>query len=97
MLLAAASLAPAAAQEIGDPRQGRALAREVCAVCHAVDAGASNSPRPDAPTFETIARTPGMSEIALNAALHTSHRTMPNLILTAPEARNVIAYILSLK
>jgi len=96
-LLAGTWLAPAAAQNIGDPRLGRTLARDVCATCHGVNAGAAGSPVPEAPTFETIARTPGMSEIALNVALHTSHRRMPNLVLTAPEVRNVIAYILSLK
>jgi hypothetical protein len=32
--------------------------------------------------------------MALNAALHTSHRTMPNLVLTALEVLNIIAYIL---
>jgi len=97
MLLAGIWLAPAAAQNIGDPRLGQTLARDVCAACHGVNAGAAGSPVPEAPTFETIARSPGMSEIALNVALHTLHRSMPNIVLSAPEVRNVIAYILSLK
>jgi cytochrome c len=97
MLLIGAGLAPAAAQDTGDAGQGRALARSVCAVCHAVNKETSASPMRNAPRFETLAHTPGMNAISLNAALHTSHRTMPNLVLTAPEARNIIAYIMSLK
>ena len=38
-----------------------------------------------------------MTGVALNAFLHTSHRTMPNLILTADQTNGIIAYILSLK
>jgi mono/diheme cytochrome c family protein len=94
-LLAGIATAPAVAQS-GDPQKGHALARDICASCHAVDAGAADSPVPDAASFQAIARTPGMNEMALNAALHTSHKEMPNLILTTPEVRNVIAYILSL-
>ena len=97
ILFAGIALVPAAAQETGDVRQGRVLARDVCAACHAVEAETPTSPARQAPSFVALARTPGMTEMALNAALHTSHRTMPNLVLTVPEARNVIAYILSLK
>lgn len=97
ILFAGIALIPAAAQDTGDAQQGRVLARDVCAACHAVEAEPSASPARQAPSFVTLARTPGMTEMALNAALHTSHRTMPNLVLTVPEARNVIAYILSLK
>jgi hypothetical protein len=38
-----------------------------------------------------------MSPTALQAALRTSHRTMPNIILDADEMRDVVAYILTLK
>jgi hypothetical protein len=38
-----------------------------------------------------------MTSIALSAALTTSHRLMPNIILEPDERRDVIAYILSLK
>ena len=95
-LLAGIATAPAVAQS-GDPQKGHALARNICASCHAVEAQSANSPDPNAAPFEAIARTPGMNEMALNAALHTSHKEMPNLILTTPQARNVIAYILSLQ
>jgi hypothetical protein len=44
-----------------------------------------------------IASTPGMTSIALSAALTMSHRLMPNIILEPDQRRDVIAYILSLK
>ena len=87
----------ACAQEFGDLQAGRALAHQVCAECHAVDTGDSRSPNELAPRFEAVAATPGMTAAALNAFLHTSHRSMPNLLLTEDQARGVIAYILSLR
>jgi len=97
MILASAS-APlyTNAQEVGDPRAGLASAREVCASCHAVQAGETRSPNAQAPSFEAIASTPGMTGTALAVALRTSHETMPNLMLEHEELENVIAYILSL-
>jgi len=88
---------PLRAQDISTPGQGLVLAKQVCARCHAVEKGSTASPAAGAPRFEEIANTPGMTATALSAALHTSHATMPNLVLTADEAGNVIAYILSLK
>ncbi len=38
-----------------------------------------------------------MTETALLAALRTSHRVMPNLILDDADTRAMIAYILGLK
>ena len=95
MILALAPLC-ANAQEVGDPRAGLASAREVCASCHAVQAGETRSPNAKAPSFEAIARTPGMTSTALTVALRTSHETMPNLMFEADELQNLIAYILSL-
>jgi cytochrome c len=85
------------AQTLGDRAQGRNLARQVCAECHAVGASPGVSPNPNAPPFELIANLPGMTSIALTAALRTSHREMPNVILKPDELSNIIAYILSLK
>lgn len=93
------SAAPASlsAQETGDARQGLRFAREACAACHAVERRQPSSPNPQAPPFEAIANTRGMTGMALYAFLQTSHPTMPNLILEADEIANVVAYILSLK
>jgi len=85
------------AQDIGDAASGLALARQVCAECHAVDKQQARSPDPASPRFEAIANVPGMTSIALTAALLTSHRSMPNLILDSQQRRNVVTYILSLK
>jgi mono/diheme cytochrome c family protein len=84
-------------QETGDLRKGRVLARQVCADCHAVRRGDVRSPNSNSPSFVAIASTPGMTATALNVFLHTSHRSMPNLILTADQTSGIIAYILSLK
>jgi mono/diheme cytochrome c family protein len=87
----------AQSQESGDLRRGRVLARQVCAECHSVRRGDVRSPNSNSPSFVAIASTPGMTATALNVFLHTSHRSMPNLILTADQTNGIIAYILSLK
>jgi mono/diheme cytochrome c family protein len=87
----------AQAQPTGEPLKGRAFAEEICAECHAVLRGQRQSPNGEAPTFEEIATTPGMTSVALTAALRTPHRRMPNIILSDEQLRNVIAYFLSLQ
>jgi mono/diheme cytochrome c family protein len=87
----------AAAQEIGQPGRGLAAAERLCAECHAVRPEQERSPRLEAPRFQVIAAVPGMTSIALTAALATSHRTMPNVMLEPEERADIIAYILSLK
>lgn len=87
----------AAAQQDGNRLRGHEMARQNCAECHAVEDNDARSPNPDAPTFRTIAAVPGMTALALTAALNTSHRSMPNILLTREEQANLIAYILSLK
>ncbi|KAB2917101.1 MAG: cytochrome c [Hyphomicrobiaceae bacterium] len=95
MLATGAALA--GAQELGDVRQGLAYARKVCAECHAVVPSQLASPNPDAPSFASVANTPGMTATALHVWLHTSHPTMPNLILEPDTVDDVVAYILSLR
>jgi mono/diheme cytochrome c family protein len=85
------------AQPLNQPKQGLVLARQICAQCHAVVAGSLDSPNPAAPRFEDIANIPGMTAAAISATLHTSHRTMPNVILDADQTGAIIAYLLSLK
>jgi mono/diheme cytochrome c family protein len=85
------------AQDVIDRQKGRLLAREVCAECHAVGRQNLHSPNSRSPSFIAIAATPGMTEAALNFVLHTSHRSMPNIILSDQQSAEIIAYILSLK
>lgn len=85
------------AQEVGQPARGLASAERLCAQCHAVQKGQARSPNENVPSFQVMASTPGMTTIALSAALNTSHRTMPNIMLEPDERTDIIAYILSLK
>jgi mono/diheme cytochrome c family protein len=85
------------AQSAGDAAKGRAFAQRICTECHNIEKGQRPSPNGLAPNFETIARTPGLTAIALTAALRTSHRTMPNIIIPDDDLRNVVAYVLSLQ
>jgi mono/diheme cytochrome c family protein len=78
-------------------RAGLTLARQLCSECHAIERTQPRSPNPAAPTFETIANVPGMTGIALSAALQSPHRSMPNVMLDASQLGSVVAYILSLR
>jgi mono/diheme cytochrome c family protein len=88
---------PVLAQEADEIGHGREIAWTICAACHVVARGQFVSPNSEAPPFPILATTPGMTTIALTAALLTSHRQMPNIILQPDERQDVIAYILSLK
>jgi mono/diheme cytochrome c family protein len=97
--IAAALALPGAAGavELGDAKAGHAYATSVCAECHEVGAGESFSPNPDAPSFQEVADTPGMTAQALSVWLQTSHPTMPDLIIEPDDMDNVVAYITSLR
>jgi mono/diheme cytochrome c family protein len=90
---------PAATHAQGAPgvRDGKAIAEQVCSECHAVGSGRRPSPNGEAPPFTVIAETPGMTPIALTVALRTSHRNMPNIILSDDELKGIVAYIMSLQ
>lgn len=87
----------AASQENGNADRGKALARTACAECHAIEPGEQRSPKPDAPTFERIAATPGMTSTALEVFMQSPHLTMPNLIIKRDDRADLSAYILSLR
>ena len=92
-------MAPAGvhARDPGNPQRGETIARKSCVACHAINDRKAASPNFKAPAFARLARTPGMTSIALRAALQTSHPTMPNLIVRKGHREDLIAYILSLK
>jgi mono/diheme cytochrome c family protein len=94
---AIAAVSAGLAQDIGDTAKGREIATTICVACHVVGRGEFVSPNGGAPAFARLAATSGMTSIALSAALQTSHRQMPDIILQPDERRDVIAYILSLK
>jgi mono/diheme cytochrome c family protein len=87
----------AGAQDVSAITRGLYYANRSCASCHAVAAGQKRSPNSAAPTFEAVANTPGMTAMALNVWLHTSHPTMPNLIINPDNIADLTAYIGSLK
>ena len=95
-VVAVALAGPAPGQEYGDASRGSAVALGLCIACHGVRQ-AENSNNPLAPPFALIAATKGMSAMALNVALMSPHRAMPNIMLDAQERADVIAYILTLK
>ena len=87
VLLTAASLA--------EPTNGRKVAQDQCAKCHDVGVGAPALGR-EGPSFVDIARMPSTTELSLKVFLRSSHRNMPNLMLTDDEADALVAYILEL-
>lgn len=97
LFLTLAGAAAAQAQENGDPERGHDFAKKICAECHGIEKGYQPSTEPFAPTFEAVAKAPGMSPLAMSVFLQTPHATMPNLVLTATERADIIAYIASLK
>jgi hypothetical protein len=86
-----------AGQEIGQPSRGFVLAQRLCAKCHAIQKQFLRSANANAPHFQAVASIPGMTAIAVSAALNMSHRAMLNIMLAANEPADIIAYILSLK
>ena len=92
-----AALSPVVAQPIeGDPVTGRQIAMKLCSSCHRV-LPMTLSDMADPPSFQSIADLPSTTGISLNVFLHSSHRNMPNLIISPTESNDLIAYILSLK
>ena len=82
----------------GSPRKGRDFALQVCTPCHVVSARQISPPRfADAPAFSEIANARGMTATSLAAFLSSPHPSMPNLILSVEERRDVISYIISLQ
>ena len=75
---------------------GHRLAEAWCKDCHAIEAattGATSGP----PDFTAIANQPSSTALSLKVFLQTSHRSMPNLVMTPGQADDLVNYILSLK
>ena len=85
------------AQPAGDAAKGHEFVQQICSECHTIEKGRRPSPNGQAPNFETIAKTPGMTAIALTAVLRTPHRNMPNIVIANDDLRDVAAYVMSLQ
>ena len=86
---------PAGAQS-ADPRIGRHLVETNCSACHQIESGGSLR-RPLAPSMMDISRMPSTTELSIKVFLRTSHKNMPNIILSPEEIDSVAAYIVGLK
>ena len=75
---------------------GRQVAIEICSGCHQIDADMS-SKGAYPPSFEDIAKLPSTTALSLQVFLRSSHVTMQNLLIFAPDIDDLIVYILSLK
>jgi len=80
-----------------DASQGEALARTLCADCHAVARGDLQSPLRRVPSFTVIARQPATTATSIRVFLTTSHPRMPNVKLTPENLADLANYILSLR
>jgi mono/diheme cytochrome c family protein len=96
LIVSIALLFPASAQSV-DPSVGRHLAETICGACHQIESAASpQSTKPVAPSFLDISRMPSTNELAIKVFLRSSHRAMPNFILSPEEIDSVAAYIVGL-
>ena len=50
-----------------------------------------------APSFLDVANMPSTTALSLKVFLRTSHKEMPNLIISETDTDDLIAYILNLK
>lgn len=97
LVLAGFVLASAtAALSLDDPANGKQLAEQWCANCHAV-APNQASASADVPPFIEIAHRRSAEIQRLRYFLLDPHPVMPNFNLTRQEIDDLIAYISSLK
>jgi mono/diheme cytochrome c family protein len=97
MALALLSVCHPAYAQTSDAARGKAYARAACASCHEVEPGIPTPPFAQAPSFSSVAATPGMTSMALNVWLTTSHPTMPNLIIPQKDKEDLLAYFAALR
>lgn len=96
LVAAALPLSVAALAQSGERAAGRRLATELCGDCHQ-----ARPPFPllyrYPPTFEDIAKLPSTTRLSLKVFLRSSHKQMPNFIVSKSDTDHIIEYILSLK
>jgi mono/diheme cytochrome c family protein len=76
---------------------GQAVARKVCAACHAVDQGQSSLP--GAPTLSQVSKKYSDSGLRLEMETITEigHYSMPAVRISSKDQRDLVAYIASLR
>ncbi|HUI35623.1 MAG TPA: cytochrome c [Stellaceae bacterium] len=96
MILAGTASLAAAHADAASAARGKAMVKQQCAGCHAVEPG-GQSPNPKAPTFAAVANEPSATPYSLHVFLQTTHATMPNFMINSDDIDDIVAYILSLK
>ena len=96
LAFAAAISFSATGADAASAARGRAMAKQECVSCHAVEPG-QQSPNPKAPTFVAIANEPSATPYSLHVFLQTTHTTMPNFVIQSDDIDDIVAYIGSLK
>src|SRR5579859_2522829 len=87
----------AAAQETGDPADGRHLAGTFCSNCHIITPTKQAVGSNHVPTFSAVANRPSTTPASLRKSMLRPHPQISNLQATPDELRDLIAYILSLR
>ncbi|HMM91584.1 c-type cytochrome [Bradyrhizobium sp.] len=75
---------------------GHRLAEAWCKDCHAIEANTAGT-RGRPTDFVAIANRLSTTALSLKVFFKTSHRRMPNLIITPEQADDLSSYILSLR
>lgn len=94
-LIAMAVLVATGAVAAAEPADGRKIAAAQCARCHDIGVG-SPMRGAEGPSFVDIAKMPSTTELSLKVFLRSSHRNMPNIMLSADEVDALASYILDL-
>ena len=81
----------------GDPVAGARLAERDCSRCHDVSRDGADNPLDRGPAFADVANQRSTTALSLRVFFRSTHREMPDIILSTREQDDVIAYILSLR
>lgn len=97
-LLSACQTAPPTPPKPGDPVEGKIVSEQLCASCHAIEAG-KPSPNPAAPPFTEVLDRYGARVLAkdLENAVSISHLRMPTFYLGDGHGNDIVAYLESMK
>ena len=87
------------AQEVPGPsaEKGLQLAQRLCSNCHLVEDRANATLPAGIPTFRAIANRRGQSGQRITNILLKPHEPMPDIRLTGPEIRDILAYLETLR
>jgi mono/diheme cytochrome c family protein len=93
LALATSGTAARAADEMAVER-GKALAEEVCSLCHVVNGGRGSDA---VPSFHAIAADPETTDARIRGFVYEPHPQMPALQLEERQIDDLVAYLRSLE